>query len=338
MAVGHKYNDKPAFMIAKLLTSATLHTVFMRHAWVLSAIFSALKTVFRIEWSAKEWTFRVSLDLYIVYGGMFCAYAYILLKEYRITEHPMFPPLVALSVATSVLGMVWFFWFELSLDKFTYNSYHPIACFVPIFSFIVLRNATPLLRSSSSRLFCFIGQCSLETFILQFHGWMASDTKGILLVIPGTQWRPLNLVISTICFVWMSHKVAGATGEITEWLVGKPKKASLPVPVTAVSLTTPETMAAFVQDAVERPDAGAVAGVPESIPLMNRKDDEKAAIDTRETSAVGEPTDGQRRGSLPNVSRYVVICTSPGLIYFSVDGSDSRPYFWEVDLARIRPD
>jgi hypothetical protein len=190
---------------------------------------------------------------------MFSAYAYIKAKELQLPDKPWFGNVRAATHILSALALVWSFWFELSYDKFAYNGYHAYVSCVPILAFIFLRNATPLLRSVSSSLFTFIGQCSLETFILQFHGWLASDTKAILLVLPATKWRAVNIVVSTIAFVWLSHRVAGATGDITEWMVGK--KKSLPMPVTAVA------------GVVEGSADGAQSGVPESIPLMGQEKD-----------------------------------------------------------------
>ncbi|CAG8766033.1 17146_t:CDS:2, partial [Acaulospora morrowiae] len=62
--------------------------------------------------------------------------------------------------------------------------------------FIILRNAT-------SGLFVFFGHFSLETYITQFHVWMAADAKGLLVVTPPEL----------------------STGELTSWIVGERSNA-----------------------------------------------------------------------------------------------------------------
>lgn len=328
MRIGHQYNERPLFILPKITLAAALMVVFLHYAWIMDDIFELLNKICRIEWSSTEWTFRVTLDLFIVWAGMLTAYAYIKMKEHQIPDRPYFPGLRAVSLGISVLVLAGYFWFELRLDKFTYNQYHAVVSILPILAFVFLRNASPVLRSCSSAVFCFIGQCSLETFIFQFHGWLASDTRAILLVVPSASWRPANFVISSICFIWISHKVAGATNEITEWMVGTKRKQTLPPPATATATaTTPghtsqpagpttasRTSTDLVREVVEGPKEGTEAGVPESIPLMNQgkpevlengrgHDDEVSAPNGRVDELVqGEETG--RRPSWPEVSSY----------------------------------
>ncbi|KAH7340449.1 Cas1p-domain-containing protein [Rhizoctonia solani] len=223
--IGAKYNDRTAFVLAKIAISMALHTWFMHESWILTELFEILEGTFQIEWVAREWNFRVTLDQFIVYIGMLTAIAFIKIRELRLTDHPSWPLASRCAIGTSVLGLLWFFWFELTrADKFAYNGWHPYVSAIPVLAFVVLRNANTALRSSSSRIFAFIGTCSLETFIMQYHFWLAGDTKGVLLVIPGTAWRPLNMVVTTIMFIWLSHKVAEATGTLTAWICGTQKK------------------------------------------------------------------------------------------------------------------
>lgn len=206
MIVGSKYNDRTGFLLAKITISMALHTWFMRESWLLTEIFDFFQSMFRIEWVAREWNFRVTLDGFIVYVGMLTAIAFIKIRELRLTDHHLWPLVSRCAIVGSALAVLWFFWFELSrADKFAYNAWHPYVSAIPVLAFVILRNANVTLRSSSSRVFAFIGTCSLETFIMQYHFWLAGDTKGVLLVVPGTSWRPLNMVITTIMFIWLRY-------------------------------------------------------------------------------------------------------------------------------------
>lgn len=221
MAIGKQLNDRSLFLGLKILASMGLVTWFMHEPWLLDRFFEFLENTCAIHWSSREWAFRVNLDLWIVYFGMLSALAVIKIREWRLTEHPRWLLTVRLTSVASVAIMIWFFAFELAQEsKFTYNTWHPYVSFLPIAAFVVLRNANVVLRSASSRAFAFIGTCSLETFIIQYHLWLAGDSKGVLLVIPGTRWRPVNIILTSIMFIYISHRVAEATGEITTWICG----------------------------------------------------------------------------------------------------------------------
>lgn len=243
MIIGSKYNDRTSFLLAKITISMALHTWFMHESWLLTEVFDFLRSLFRIEWVAREWNFRVTLDGFIVYVGMLTAIVFIKIRELRLTDHQHWPLVSRCAIGASVLAVLWFFWFELSrADKFAYNAWHPYVSAIPVLAFVILRNANVTLRSSSSRVFAFIGTCSLETFIMQYHFWLAGDTKGVLLVVPGTSWRPLNMVITTVMFIWLSHKVAEATGVLTAWICGTLKKTLPTTSLPPANSVQPESI------------------------------------------------------------------------------------------------
>lgn len=223
--VASQYNERTSFLLGKIFFSASIVTWFFKAEWPLEILFGVLKDVFKIQWSAREWSFRVTLDLWIVYVGMLAAFAVIKIREHRLTDHAMWPVAVKVAAVASAFVLVWFFGFELMQEnKFTYNAWHPYISPLPVLAFIILRNANVTLRSTTSRGFMFAGKCSLELFIMQYHFWLAGDTKGVLLVNPGTKWRPVNFALTSFMFVYLCHRVANATGEVTKMVCAEPQK------------------------------------------------------------------------------------------------------------------
>ena len=65
MAIGSQYNDRTPFLAVKLLFSMSVVTIFMGQQWLLEALFQFLERFCAIHWDAREWAFRVNLDLWI---------------------------------------------------------------------------------------------------------------------------------------------------------------------------------------------------------------------------------------------------------------------------------
>ena len=173
--LGHQHNDKAGFLLGKLVVSASAVIVLHANSAHLETLFGLLEAVCNVHWDAREWCFRVNLDILIVYFGMLTSVAYGKSREYRFTNHPNWTWIHRGSLALSGAGLFWFFLFELiQKDKYAYNLMHPFVSVVPVVSFVLLRNATPVLRANSSKFFAFIGTFSLETFILQYHMWLAA--------------------------------------------------------------------------------------------------------------------------------------------------------------------
>lgn len=106
-----------------------------------------------------------------------------------------------------------------SPNKQDYNWWMPFISFIPILSVVTLRNCHRLLRNYHSKFFAWLGRISLETYILQYHIWLAGDTKGLLRL---GLWNPwMETAMLTVNFLWLSWLMAGATQTISVWIVGK---------------------------------------------------------------------------------------------------------------------
>jgi hypothetical protein len=173
--------------------------------------------------------------MWIVYVGMIVAMLYV--KASELTNLPQWPKYRAIAITASAFTIPAFLIFELTREnKLVYNKWHPYISFVPILAFVVLRNSSQHLRNTHSAAFAFIGRCSLETFILQFHIWLAGDTKGILVVIGPSLWRWLSFLVGTTVFIYLSWKIAAVTGTLVDWIMGSQKKISTRhIPIIALT-------------------------------------------------------------------------------------------------------
>lgn len=81
----------------------------------------------------------------------------------------------------------------------------------------MLRNISGFLRTRYSTLFAWFGRISLELLISQYHVWLAADTHGVLVLLPG--YPMLNLIITSFVFICAAHEVNRLTRVLTPYAV-----------------------------------------------------------------------------------------------------------------------
>ena len=239
MAIGCSKNKSLVFLISKMVVSAGFTTALIRIPGVFELAFYCLEKSCHIHWNVTEWRFRLQLDSYIVYVGMLCGIVFVRLTkvlgparldgniwtEDRIRRH--FHQLHYACLSLCFITTVLFFLFARQApDKYAYNKWVPYISAFPIFSFIILRNISRHTRNFHSSIFAWMGRQSLETFTLQFHIWLAADTKGLLSLgvlerVTGNAnlGRRVEFAVLTILFLWVCWHVAAATQTLTTWIV-----------------------------------------------------------------------------------------------------------------------
>ena len=234
MCVKHQRNHSLGFVIAKIFVSAAVVNTLIRSRRLFEDLFKILERCCAIHWNLSEWRFRLQLDSYIVFIGMLSGIMFIRIKEVRqsnndddfdrfstlVRKH--FPKLRFATLISALVSIPAFYLFARHANnKYAYNAYVPYLSTYPILSFVILRNYLSTLRNFHSTAFAWIGKISLETFTLQFHIWLAADTKGLLSTGLLTQWggRYAEFVVLSIIFLWISKHVSTATQTITNWIV-----------------------------------------------------------------------------------------------------------------------
>ncbi|KAL8738779.1 MAG: hypothetical protein Q9181_000457 [Wetmoreana brouardii] len=237
MRVSQTYNASVPFLLGKIGASALLVTSLVQSPTLFQQVFLVLERTCQIKWNVKEWRFRLQLDLYIVYAGMLAAIFYIrifdVLHTQRFPQHHRtdllqrhWSKIRILSVTAALLVLLAFGIFcQRFPDKYEYNRWVPYISPLPIGSFIILRNSNRYFRNYYASIFAWLGRCSLETFTLQFHIWLAADTKGLLSLgafgrkPTHIEGRHNDLAVLTVAFLWLSWLTADASSTITDWIV-----------------------------------------------------------------------------------------------------------------------
>lgn len=207
----HQYNENSKVMAVKFLVYFLVVFIIFDIQGVSTAIFSPLGFMLNYQDSIHEWVFRSTLDHYATLLGMLCAYFHpnveIILR--RINAHPKGNYVVAL--VASILISVNYLWYKhlYLLEKYAYNRLHPYTFFIPLLSYIILRNATSFLRRWHCGLFGYLGKITLETYISQLHIYLIQDAKGILVFFPS--YPLLNFLINSVIYVACSNILFRAT-------------------------------------------------------------------------------------------------------------------------------
>ncbi|XP_054847950.1 N-acetylneuraminate 9-O-acetyltransferase [Eublepharis macularius] len=180
---------------------------------------------FELNGSVYEWWFRWKLDRYVVFHGMLFAFIYLTFQKRQVLSEgkgePLFPSKVSnvLLFISVVSFLTYSIWASSCKNKTECNEMHPSVSVVQILAFILIRNIPGYARSVYSSFFAWFGRISLELFICQYHIWLAADTKGILVLVPGNPM--LNIIISTFIFVCVAHEISQITNDLAQIVVPK---------------------------------------------------------------------------------------------------------------------
>lgn len=170
-----------------------------------------------------EWWYRYKLDRYSAAYGMMFSAIFIAAQKFNIVDDSnhgnLFSRRISLSsTLLSIAGLGFYTTFTFFCkNKLDCEEIHSYVVFIPIISFIVLRNISGVLRTRFSTLFSWFGKISLELFICMHHIWLAADRHGVLVLLPG--FPTLNIIITSFIFVCISHEIHRLTQVLVSYAV-----------------------------------------------------------------------------------------------------------------------
>ncbi|KAJ8334197.1 hypothetical protein SKAU_G00398360 [Synaphobranchus kaupii] len=220
-------------VLLKLLGLLSFICLFAYSQGIFDSVFSVwpISTLFELQGSVHEWWFRWKLDRFVVIHGMLFAFAYLVLQKCQVLSEGKGEPLFSTRISNFLLFvsvvsfLTYSIWASSCKNKTECNELHPYISVVQILAFILIRNIPGYARSLYSSFFAWFGKISLELFICQYHIWLAADTKGILVLVPGNPM--LNIIISTFIFVCVAHEISQITNDLAQVAIPKESGALL---------------------------------------------------------------------------------------------------------------
>ncbi|XP_020769443.2 N-acetylneuraminate (7)9-O-acetyltransferase isoform X3 [Odocoileus virginianus] len=167
----------------------------------------------------------------VVFHGMLFAFIYLALQKRQILSEGKGEPLFSSKISNFLLFisvvsfLTYSIWASSCKNKSECNELHPSVSVVQILAFILIRNIPGYARSVYSSFFAWFGKISLELFICQYHIWLAADTRGILVLIPGNPM--LNIIVSTFIFVCVAHEISQITNDLAQIIIPKDNSSLL---------------------------------------------------------------------------------------------------------------
>jgi len=229
MRLLNSWNEDPQKMAVKFTIYFLIVFLLFDVPGVGEIVFRPLGFILNYENSLHEWMFRVGLDHYATLLGMLCAYHHpnferlmIYLDEKSSAKRTAIRFGIALVCLTSLS-----FWIRhiFVLDKYQYNKLHPYFSFIPLLSFIFLRNMFPLFRRHYFYMFTWLGKITLETYISQLHVYLQGNAKFLIAFIPG--YPLLNFALATIVYLFLSYHLFHLTVDISSFLIPKDYQSML---------------------------------------------------------------------------------------------------------------
>uniref|UniRef100_A0A4W5LLF0 CAS1 domain containing 1 n=1 Tax=Hucho hucho TaxID=62062 RepID=A0A4W5LLF0_9TELE len=214
-------------ILVKLLGLLLFICFFAYSQGLFENIFSVwpISKLFELNGSIHEWWFRWKLDRFAIIHGMLFAFVYLVLQKCQGLSEEKGEPLFSTRISNillliSVVSFITYsIWASSCKNKTECNELHPYISGLQILAFILIRNIPGYSRSLYSSFFAWFGKISLELFICQYHIWLAADTKGILVLIPGNPL--LNIIISTFIFVCVAHEISVITNDLAQVAIPK---------------------------------------------------------------------------------------------------------------------